>query len=63
MDPTLIKAALDHLNLTQDVDLDAINTMAKVSLDAGYIKGIKEGELDLSKFIDLSLLNEVKQEK
>jgi NitT/TauT family transport system substrate-binding protein len=63
MDTELIKAALDHLNLTQAVDLDVIKTMAKVSYDAGYIKGIKEDELDLSEFIDLTLLDEVNKEK
>ncbi|QGQ95611.1 ABC transporter substrate-binding protein [Paenibacillus psychroresistens] len=63
MDVKLIKAALDHLNLTDEVSLDVIKTMAKVSFDAGYIKGIKEDELDLSKFIDSSLLDEVKAYK
>jgi NitT/TauT family transport system substrate-binding protein len=63
MDAKLIKAALDHLNLTDEVNLDVIKTMAKVSFDAGYIKGIKENELDLSKFSDLSLLDEVKKLK
>ncbi|OCT14834.1 aliphatic sulfonate ABC transporter substrate-binding protein [Paenibacillus pectinilyticus] len=63
MDAKLIKAALDHLKLTDEVNADAIKAMAKVSFDAGYIKGLKEDELDLSKFIDLSLLNEVKKEK
>lgn len=62
MDVKLIKAALDHLHLTDEVNLDVIKTMAKVSFDAGYIKGIKENELDLSKFIDLSLLDEVKKQ-
>ncbi|WP_219835524.1 ABC transporter substrate-binding protein [Paenibacillus sp. R14(2021)] len=64
MDAKRIKAALDHLNLTEGVDLDVIKTMAKVSFDAGYIKGIKEEDkLDLSELIDLSLLDEVRQSK
>src|SRR4030095_8149080 len=63
MDTELIKAALNHLHLTEEVDLDVIKTMAKVSFDAGYIKGIKEDELDLSEFIDLSLLDEINKEK
>ncbi|QHW31274.1 aliphatic sulfonate ABC transporter substrate-binding protein [Paenibacillus rhizovicinus] len=64
MDAKLIKAALDHLNLTEDIELDVIETMAHVSFEAGYIKGIKdEGQVDLSKFIDSSLLDEVKQDK
>ncbi|MRN52322.1 ABC transporter substrate-binding protein [Paenibacillus monticola] len=63
MDVKLIKGAIEHLNLTDEVDLEVIKTMAKVSFDAGYIKDIKEDELDLSKFIDLSLLDEVKQNK
>ncbi len=63
MDAKLIKAALDHLNLTEDVDLKVIKTMAKVSFDAGYIKGIKEDKLDLSAFIDHSLLDEVNKDK
>jgi NitT/TauT family transport system substrate-binding protein len=63
MDSALIKTALDHLKLTQDVGVDAINLMAKVSLEAGYIKGIKDKELDLSPMVDLSLLNELAQNK
>jgi NitT/TauT family transport system substrate-binding protein len=63
MDTKLIKAAIDHLNLTEEVNLDVIKTMAKVSFDAGYIKGIKADELDLSKFVDLTLLDEVKKGK
>jgi NitT/TauT family transport system substrate-binding protein len=63
MDVALIKAALDHLKLTQDVDVNAINLMAKVSLDAGYIKGIKAADLDLTPLVDLSLLKEVSQNK
>ncbi|MCD9021780.1 ABC transporter substrate-binding protein [Cohnella silvisoli] len=63
MKPELIKAALDHLKLTHEVQPDAINVMAKVSFDAGYIKGIKENELDLSPFIDLSLLDEAVNNK
>ncbi|MCZ8511357.1 ABC transporter substrate-binding protein [Paenibacillus filicis] len=63
MDTSLIKAALSHLNLTTDVDKAAIEEMAKVSIDAGYIKDVKKEDLDLSKFLDLSLLNEVKQGK
>jgi NitT/TauT family transport system substrate-binding protein len=63
MDVALIKAALDHLKLTQDVDVNAINLMAKVSLDAGYIKGIKAADLDLTPLVYLSLLKEVSQNK
>jgi len=63
MDIELIKAALSHLNLTTDVSKDAIEEMAGVSIDAGYIKDVKKEDLDLSKFIDLSLLEEVKAGK
>ncbi|RED60251.1 ABC transporter substrate-binding protein [Cohnella lupini] len=63
MDTDLIKSALDHLKLTHEVDADAINLMAKVSFDAGYIKDVKEEELDLSPMLDLSLLEEVTQNK
>lgn len=64
MDAKLIKAAIDHLNLTEDVDLDVIKTMAKVSFDAGYIKGIKDySQVDLSKFFDPSVLEDVKKSK
>jgi NitT/TauT family transport system substrate-binding protein len=63
MDINLIKAAIGRLNLTTDVNKGAIEEMAKVSIDAGYIKDIKKEELDLSKFLDLSLLNEVKAGK
>lgn len=63
MDIALIKAAISRLNLTTDVNKEAIEEMAKVSIDAGYIKDVKKEELDLSKFLDLSLLDEVKQGK
>ncbi|TXK83716.1 ABC transporter substrate-binding protein [Paenibacillus sp. N3.4] len=62
MEPTLIKAAIDHLKLTQDISLDDINEQAKASFDSGYLK-VKAEELDFSKFLDLSLLDEVKKEK
>lgn len=63
MDVNLIKAALSHLNLTTDVSKEAIEEMASVSINAGYIKDVKKEELDLSQFLDLSLLDEVKQGK
>lgn len=63
MDLALIKAAISHLKLTGDVSKGAIEELAKVSIDAGYIKDIKKEELDLSKFLDLSLLDEVKAGK
>ncbi|ULL17473.1 aliphatic sulfonate ABC transporter substrate-binding protein [Paenibacillus sp. H1-7] len=63
MDLALIKAALSRLNLTTDVSKEAIEEMAKVSIDAGYIKEVKKEQLDLSKFVDLSLLEEVKAGK
>jgi len=63
MDTALIKAALSHLKLTGDVNKSAIEEMAKVSIDAGYIKDIKADQLDLSNFVDTSLLEEIKKEK
>ncbi|TDF96570.1 ABC transporter substrate-binding protein [Paenibacillus piri] len=63
MDINLIKAALSRLNLTTEVSKDAIEEMARVSIDAGYIKDLKKEQLDLSKFVDLSLLEEVKAGK
>ncbi|MFD0695799.1 aliphatic sulfonate ABC transporter substrate-binding protein [Paenibacillus sp. GCM10027628] len=63
MEPALIQAAIDHLKLTEDITLDDINAQAKTSFDAGYMKGVKAEELDFSKFLDLSLMTEVKQEK
>ncbi|MDU0204834.1 ABC transporter substrate-binding protein [Paenibacillus sp. MAH-36] len=62
MEPALIKAAIDHLKLTQDITIEDINEQAKASFDAGYLK-VKAEELDFSKFLDLSLLNETKKEK
>lgn len=62
MEPALIKAAIDHLKLTQDITLEDINEQAKASFDAGYLK-VKAEELDFSKFLDLSLLDEAKKEK
>jgi NitT/TauT family transport system substrate-binding protein len=63
MEPALIKAAIDHLKLTEDITLDDINEQAKISYDAGYLKGVKADDLDFSKFLDLSLQDEVKKEK
>ncbi|OPH48845.1 aliphatic sulfonate ABC transporter substrate-binding protein [Paenibacillus ferrarius] len=62
MEPALIKAAIDHLKLTQDITLADINEQAKISYDAGYLK-VKAEELDFSKFLDTSLLDELKKEK
>ena len=62
MDPALVKAAIDHLKLTEDITLEDINEQAKASFEAGYLK-VKAEELDFSKFLDLTLLNEVKKEK
>lgn len=56
----LIKAALSHMRLTSDVSQEAIEEMAKVSIEAGYIKDVTVDELDLKEFLDLSLLEEVK---
>ncbi|TXK76341.1 ABC transporter substrate-binding protein [Paenibacillus sp. N3.4] len=63
MDKSLIKASLSRLKLTTDVNIKVMEMMAKVSIEARYIKGIKEDELDLSSFVDLSMLNEVKNGK
>ncbi|MBP1965113.1 ABC transporter substrate-binding protein [Paenibacillus aceris] len=63
MDKGLIKASLSRLRLTTDVDVKVMEEMARVSIAARYIKGIKEEELDLSKFVDLSMLEEVKKGK
>lgn len=58
----LIKAALSRCNLTSDVSLQAIQEMAQVSVEAGYIKA-KPDQLELDTFVDLSLLEEVKTGK
>lgn len=58
-----IKIALAKLKLTADVNKKEIEEMAKVSIDAGYIKDVKLEELDLSKFLDTTLLEEVKAGK
>jgi NitT/TauT family transport system substrate-binding protein len=63
METDLIKAALSRLNLTPDISKEAVEEMAKVSIEAGYIKDLKKEELDLSKFFDLTLLDEVKAGK
>lgn len=63
MDKSLIKASLSRLKLTTDVDVKVMEEMAKVSIAARYMKGIKENELDLRKFVDLSMLEEVKSGK
>lgn len=63
LDIELIKAALSHMRLTSDVSQEAIEEMARVSIEAGYIKDITVDTLDLSKFLDLSILDEVKNGK
>ncbi|NQX66574.1 ABC transporter substrate-binding protein [Paenibacillus alba] len=63
MDQSLIKASIGRLKLTTDVDVKVMETMAKVSIDARYIKGINKEELDLRHFVDLSMLEEVKSGK
>lgn len=63
MDKGLIKASLSRMRPTTDVDVKVMEEMARVSIAARYIKGIKEEELDLSKFVDLSMLEEVKNGK
>ncbi|MHA6482161.1 ABC transporter substrate-binding protein [Paenibacillus sp. strain BS8-2] len=62
MDVELIKAALSRFNITSEISLEAIEEMAKVSINAGYIKDITLDTLDLSEFVDLSMLEEVKKE-
>jgi NitT/TauT family transport system substrate-binding protein len=59
----LIKAALNHLSLTPDVGKSELEEMAKVAVDAGYIKGLDKNNLDLSGMLDLSMLQEVKSGK
>lgn len=61
LDKELIKAALSHMSLNSEVSQEAIEEMAKVSINAGYIKDITVEELDLSEFIDTSLYEEVKK--
>lgn len=63
LDIELIKAALSHMKLTSDLSQSAVEEMAKVSIEAGYIKDVTVDTLDLSKFIDTSILEEVKNEK
>ncbi|MBM7567866.1 NitT/TauT family transport system substrate-binding protein [Paenibacillus sacheonensis] len=61
--PELVKAALAHLSLTTNIDQDALKTMAQVAVDAGYIKDVGAGGLDLTGLYDLSLLEEMQEGK
>ncbi|MCY7476381.1 ABC transporter substrate-binding protein [Paenibacillus larvae] len=63
LEQDLIKAAISRLHLTPDVSKNVLEEMAQVSIENGFIKNVKPAELDLSKFIDTSLLEEVKKEK
>lgn len=63
LETELIKAAISRLHLTPDISKDVLEEMAQVSIENGFIKNVKSGELDLSKFVDTSLLEEVKKEK
>lgn len=61
LDVELIKAALTHMTLSSDVSQSAIEDMAKVSIEAGYIKDVTVDSLDLSSFLDTSYLEKAKQ--
>jgi NitT/TauT family transport system substrate-binding protein len=63
LESSLIKAAIDHLELTDTVSLASLETMAQVLLAAGYLRGFKENDLKLADFLDLSLLQEAKARK
>ncbi|MCD1259596.1 ABC transporter substrate-binding protein [Paenibacillus athensensis] len=63
MDKALIRASINRLDLTTSVSREAVEQMAKVSIDARYIKGVKKEELNLSDFFDLSMLQELESEK
>jgi len=58
LDVELIKAALSNMSLNSEVSQEAIEEMAHVSINAGYIKDISAEELDLSEFMDTSLYEE-----
>ncbi|WP_189027916.1 ABC transporter substrate-binding protein [Paenibacillus albidus] len=63
LDVELIKATLSHLSLTTNIDQDALETMAQVAVDAGYVKGVGADGLDLAGLYDLSLLKETQEGK
>lgn len=63
LDAELIKATLSHLSLTTNIDQDALETMAQVAVDAGYVKGVGAEGLDLTGLYDLSLLKETQEGK
>ncbi|UJF34199.1 ABC transporter substrate-binding protein [Paenibacillus hexagrammi] len=63
LDKALIKASISRLKLTPDIDVKVMEEMTRVSIDARYIKDVRKEDLDLSQFVDLSLLEEVKQGK
>ncbi|MFD2330893.1 ABC transporter substrate-binding protein [Cohnella sp. GCM10020058] len=63
LEAELIKAALSHLSLTTNIDQDALQAMAQVAVDAGYIKDVGAGGLDLAGLYDLSLLKETQEGK
>jgi NitT/TauT family transport system substrate-binding protein len=59
----LIKAALNHLSLTADIDITTLESMARVAIEAGYIKDLDKKSPDLSGLLDLSLLQELRTGK
>ncbi len=63
IDPPLVKAALDHLSLTDQVSLSSLEIFAQASLEAGYLRGVTAADLKLDPFLDLSYLTEVKKKK
>jgi len=63
IDPALVKAALDHLSLTDQVSLSSLETFAQASFEAGYLRGVSAADLKLGTFLDLSYLAEAKKKK
>jgi NitT/TauT family transport system substrate-binding protein len=57
----LVKAALDHLSLTDQVSLPSLRIFAQAALDAGYLRGVSPADLKLDGFLDLSYLAEAKK--
>jgi len=63
LDTRLVKAALEHLSLTDQVSLSSLQTFAQGSFDAGYLRNVSPDDLKLPAFLDLSYLADAKKQK
>jgi len=63
LDAALVKAAIEHLTLTDQVSNASLQIFAQASFDAGYLRGVGADDLKLPGFLDLSYLAAAKAKR